>query len=227
MWPFANKGNPRTMPEPATPSGAQPKQNQDLTEGAILGITAVQGTLFTGLGLALWWLSGREIADWLSFTANDVLIGLVTTIGLIALALAGFFFPRISDYLIRMQAQSYGWLTKHASWRVIIVLSFFAGTWEEALFRGGLQVLLTDYIGAPLAILIASALFALVHLSKPIIGFIQFAIGCLFGIIYWYTGSLLGVMLAHFLYDVFALWYLLRELRKLEFEDAGDPPPAP
>lgn len=188
----------------------------ELTEASLLRITAVQGVAFTGLGLALWWLSGRDITQWLSFTGQDIFIGIASTVALIVIALAGFFFPRISDYLIRMQAESYGWLTKFHSWRVIIFLSFFAGTWEEALFRGGLQVLLTDFIGAPLAILIASALFALVHFSKPIIGFLQFLIGCFFGVIYWQTGSLLGVMLAHFLYDIFALWYLLRELTKLE-----------
>ncbi|MEO1221534.1 MAG: hypothetical protein AAFY42_09320, partial [Pseudomonadota bacterium] len=111
----------------------------ELTEASLLRITAVQGVAFTGLGLALWWLSGRDITQWLSFTGQDIVIGIASTVALIVIALAGFFFPRISDYLIRMQAESYGWLTKFHSWRVIIILSFFAGTWEEALFRGGLQ----------------------------------------------------------------------------------------
>ena len=195
-------------------------KEEELTEASLLSITAMQGIAFTGLGLAIWWASGRALEDWVSFTLQDVLIGLASTAGLVSLALFGFFFPRISEYLIRMQRETYGWLTKFNSWRAIIVISFFAGTWEEALFRGGIQVWLTDFIGAPLAILVASAIFAAVHLSKPIIGFIQFLIGCLFGVIYWQTGSLLGVMLAHFLYDIFALWYLLREMTRLEKEDA-------
>jgi membrane protease YdiL (CAAX protease family) len=199
-------------------------QMSDLTEAALLRVTAIQGVVFTAFGLGLWWLSGRAIEDWISFTPTDLLIGIASTMALIAIALVGFFFPRISDYLIRMQAESYGWLTRFGSWRVIIVLSFFAGTWEEALFRGGLQVMLGDFIGAPLAILIASAVFAAVHLTKPIIGFLQFLIGCFFGVIYWQTGSLLGVMLAHFLYDIFALWYLIRELTKLEEQGLIDAP---
>ncbi|MEM1052972.1 MAG: CPBP family intramembrane glutamic endopeptidase [Pseudomonadota bacterium] len=199
-------------------------EEREITEVSLLLLIAAQGIAFTGLGLALWWFSGRAVEDWVSLTPNDFFIGLVTTTGLILLALAGFYFPRISNYLILMQAQSYGWLRKFATWRAIIIISFFAGTWEEALFRGGLQVLLSDYIGVPLAILIASAAFALVHLSKPVIGFIQFLIGCLFGVIYHQTGSLLGVMLAHFLYDIFALWYLLREMSRLEEQGLLDMP---
>ena len=195
-------------------------RQEELTEASLLSIIAIQGMIFTALGLAIWWASGRALEDWISFTWRDLGIGLTSTAGLISLALVGFFFPRISEYLIRMQRETYGWLSKFKSLRVIVVISFFAGTWEEALFRGGIQVWLTDFTGAPLAILIASAIFAAVHFSKPTIGLLQFLIGCLFGVIYWQTGSLLGVMLAHFLYDVFALWYLLREMSRLENEDA-------
>ncbi|MCK0100607.1 CPBP family intramembrane metalloprotease [Qipengyuania sp. S6317L1] len=197
-------------------SDAPPSPKHDMTEGALLRITAFQGTVFTALGLGIWVATGRAAPDWLSFGLYDIKIGLLSTAGLILLGLCGYFFPRISAYLITMQRETYGWLTKFNSWRVIIIISFFAGVWEEALFRGGAQVWLTDHLGAPLAILIASAIFALVHFSKPVIGFVQFLIGCLFGVIYWQTGSLLGVMLAHFLYDIFALWYLLRELTRLE-----------
>lgn len=192
----------------------------NLSEAQLLGVTAGQGIVFTALGLGLWWFTGRPIQEWITLTSQDLFIGVATTAALIALALVGFCSPRISEYLIRMQRESYGWLTKFHSWRVILFISFFAGVWEEALFRGGVQVLLTDFVGAPLAIILASVVFAAVHLSKPVIGFLQFLIGCLFGVIYWQTGSLLGVMLAHFLYDIFALWYLLRELTKLEEDEA-------
>jgi membrane protease YdiL (CAAX protease family) len=195
-------------------------KTEDLTEGSLLRITAWQGTILTGLGLGIWVYTGRAIGDWVSFGLHDFVVGIATTVGLIALAMTGNFFPRLSAYLISLQRETYGWLTKFNSWRVIIVISFFAGVWEEAFFRGGVQVWLTDAIGAPLAILIASAIFAAIHFSKPIIGFIQFLIGCLLGVIYWQTVSLLGVMLAHFLYDIFALWYLMREMARLEQEEA-------
>lgn len=55
------------------------------------------------------------------------------------------------------------------------------------------------------------------HLSKPVIGLILFAIGVVFGAIYWLTGSLLIVIVGHTLYDVFALWYLQRELHRMGF----------
>ena len=205
-------------------SNAPTPNEEELTEGSLLSMTALQGVALTALGLAIWWSSGRAIEDWISFTSRDLLIGIASTVGLIALALVGFLFPRISEYLIRMQRETYGWLTKFNSWRVIIVISFFAGTWEEALFRGGVQVWLMDLVGAPLAIAIASAVFAAVHFSKPAIGFIQFLIGCVLGVIYWQTGSLLGVMIAHFLYDIFALWYLMREMTRMDREEALSAP---
>jgi len=153
-----------------------------LSEGTLLRITVLQGIILSALGAGIWLYTGRDIGDWITFGLHDILVGLATTVGLIALALLGYFFPRLSAYLISLQRETYGWLTKFNSWRVIIIISFFAGVWEEALFRGGVQVWLTDWVGAPIAIFIASAAFAAVHLSKPIIGFLQFLIGCVLGV---------------------------------------------
>ena len=96
-----------------------------------------------------------------------------------------------------------------------MIVSLGAGIGEEALFRGGVQTLAGEYMPAPLAVLVASALFAFVHMAKPPIAAIIFSIGVLFGTIYWQTGSLLMVMIGHALYDVFAIWYLQKEMHRL------------
>jgi membrane protease YdiL (CAAX protease family) len=84
-----------------------------------------------------------------------------------------------------------------------------------------LQTLLGDYVAMPLAIGISSALFALSHAAKPIIMALVFVVGIMFGVVFWQTGSLLGVIVGHFLYDVFALWYVLRRMGRLDVEDAA------
>ena len=85
------------------------------------------------------------------------------------------------------------------------------------MFRAGLQTLLGDYVGTVAAILVSSAIFAVVHMAKPVVASIIFVIGVLFGVVYVETGSLLTVMLAHAIYDIFALWYLQKRLHQLDF----------
>ena len=57
-------------------SDAPPSPKHDLTEGALLRITALQGTVFTALGLGIWVVTGRGVQDWLSFGLYDIKIGL-------------------------------------------------------------------------------------------------------------------------------------------------------
>lgn len=96
----------------------------------------------------------------------------------------------------------------------ILLLAAAAGIGEEALFRGGLQTFASDHLPAAAAILLSAALFAALHpISVGIVAMV-FAIGLLFGIIYEVTGSLLGVMLAHAAYDVWALAIVQRELAR-------------
>jgi uncharacterized protein len=60
---------------------------------------------------------------------------------------------------------------------------------EELLFRGYLQTALTSHVGAPIAILLASFIFALVHLQPYAIPALML-IGLTFGYLYHRTGSL-------------------------------------
>ncbi|MBU9723991.1 MULTISPECIES: CPBP family intramembrane glutamic endopeptidase [Bacillaceae] len=67
---------------------------------------------------------------------------------------------------------------------------------EELLFRGVLQT----YLG----LLPASIIFALIHfryLHKPFLFVFTVILSLFLGILYWYTGNLLTVMICHFLID--------------------------
>ena len=170
------------------------------------------------MGLAAWHFSGRPVSDFVDIDAQGFAIGALLAAGMIAIGIAVFLpFPKLSDRLILMQGETYYFMKDKLSFPAIIMLSIFAGVGEEALFRGGLQTWLGDFLGPVLAIGISAAVFALVHMAKPIIALLIFAIGMLFGAVYHFTGSLFAVMVGHALYDVFAIYYVQKRLHELDF----------
>lgn len=186
--------------------------------GAIMLVATVQTVLFVWAGIGMWWLSGRPPAEFAVLSAEGILLGVAIGILFAAVGAAYFFGARASaDRLIVMQGDSYPFLAQRLGPVPIIVLSMCAGIGEEALFRGGMQTLMGDYLPVWIAIALSSALFALMHLSRPLVCFIQFLIGVLFGIIYWKSGSLVAVMIGHGIYDIFALWYVQKRLHELDF----------
>lgn len=189
-----------------------------------LVVLALQAIGMGAIGAFLWRWSGREQAGFITFSTVQLLQGLALGLALIAIAYALFRgLPRISERLVRMQADTYAFLGPKLGWPAIVIISICAGAGEEALFRGGLQTFLGDYVGVPLAIALSSAVFAVIHLGKPAITALLLVIGAIFGIVFWLTGSLLAVMVGHALYDIWALRYLHREFQRLGL--VGGPPP--
>lgn len=192
--------------------------------GKIVALITLQGALFTAIGAGLWYVSGRPLGDFVSFAPRAIVSGLGFGAILVAVA-AGLFhgFPRMSGRLVRLQADTYAVLGPRLGWGAIVAISLAAGIGEEALLRGGLQTLLADYLGPVGAIAVASAAFAALHLAKPLITALLLVIGVMFGVVYWQTGSLLTVMIAHALYDIWALRYLHREFVRLGLVPAAEP----
>ena len=87
----------------------------------------------------------------------------------------------------------------------LIFIAVFAGVGEELFFRGVLQRIFIKIFKSPWAGIIATAfIFSAIHLQ--FYGFIpRLILGILLGAIYWYSGSLWPAILAHFVYDGFAV----------------------
>ncbi|MFA9199684.1 MAG: lysostaphin resistance A-like protein [Cypionkella sp.] len=184
----------------------------------------MQAALFSAAGLALWMWSGREPVAFVDWSWRAMLQGVVFAGLLIASAATAFcLFPRFLEHTTQLQAKLAKLLPRDCRWPLVVWISLCAGIGEEALFRGGIQTLAGDHLGVGPAIALSAAGFALVHLAKPLITAIILLIGVIFGIVYWWTGSLLTVVIGHVLYDIWALRVLHRELVRLGHSDT---PPA-
>lgn len=194
----------------------EPPAKRQVTLGRAMVLLALQAGGMIALGLWLWDWSGRASERFVTVSPSQVLQGLAVGGALIACALAIFRgIPRLGEKLVRMQAETYGFLGPRLGWPAIVFISLCAGVGEEALFRGGFQTLLGDIVGVPAGIALSSAVFAVIHLGKPVITALLFVVGAMFGVVYWLTESLLAVMIGHALYDIWALRFLHREFLRL------------
>ena len=90
-------------------------------------------------------------------------------------------------------------------WLNFLMVSIFAPFFEEWLCRGMiLRGLLGNKVKPAWAIVISAVFFAVIHLN-PWQAVPAFLLGCLFGFVYYKTGSLKLTMLMHFANNTFSL----------------------
>ena len=201
---------------------------RQLTPRGVVFLMVMQNAAFCALGVLLWHWSGREPVEMVDWASPLGWLGGIA-LGLAFIAVAWGVcraFPHMSDRFAEWQANTYRGFGRDLGWPAIVTVAFAAGIGEEVLLRGGLQTWLTDHVGPMWAILLASAAFAALHLARPIVTALLFVIGIVFGWIYWATDSLLMVMLAHAIYDVWAIRTLLRQLDRLGLFEAKEEPGA-
>lgn len=96
-------------------------------------------------------------------------------------------------------------MTKGELWVDLLCVSIFAPFFEEWLCRGTvLRGLLGKGMKPAWAIIISAAFFAIIH-ANPWQAVPAFLLGCLFGYVYWKTGSLKLTMLMHCTNNTFAV----------------------
>ncbi|WP_157954084.1 CPBP family intramembrane glutamic endopeptidase [Microbulbifer sp. A4B17] len=92
----------------------------------------------------------------------------------------------------------------------MVWVAIAAGICEELLFRGFLQSWLSQLSSPFLGLLGASLIFALLHCASWVYFFLTFMIGLILGIFYQMSGGLVGVMVWHSIYDLFAIFAIVR-----------------
>lgn len=113
------------------------------------------------------------------------------------------------DNLARQMRGLYNFARSY-SWPMLVVLSVLAGVGEELLFRGAAQGWLMQHTGPWTAVLASSVLFGLVHYVSFTYFLVASGLGLVLGAAYYLSGSMGLVMIWHALYDVLALYCLLR-----------------
>jgi uncharacterized protein len=90
----------------------------------------------------------------------------------------------------------------------IVMIAFLPALFEETLFRGGLQNLLTRWFKLPVAaIIVTSIIFSAIHGSY--LGFLsRFALGFVLGWFYYRTGNIWLNIIGHFINNAFAITVL-------------------
>lgn len=195
------------MGEPMIKAGQVPK---------LLGALLFQQSLFLAAGAALWIWAGQPFESFVPFGWYDVLLGLALTVGLIALhQMIVLLWPAGNRRLAEEMGGSVFSTERPYDLGAILVISLSAGIGEEALFRGGIQTFAGLYMPGWAAILVATAVFTAAHPGSRAFMICVAVLSLIFGSVYAWTGSLLGVMIAHALYDIFACLWTQRELRRL------------
>jgi membrane protease YdiL (CAAX protease family) len=98
-------------------------------------------------------------------------------------------------------------------WLAVVMSAASAGICEETGFRGYLQQPLEDRYGAPVAILVSSVAFMVLHLTKgwALVGMTPIVLGAggLLGLLAWSSGSLMFSMIGHIVMDIglFGYWW--------------------
>lgn len=198
-------------------------QTLPLPSRKIAAALTAQALVFVVAGAAMWVFAGNDLAEFVDLGWLPVGQGVLLGLALIAVVGATFkAFPRFLEHTVHLQSKMAVLFSERTGWREYVIIALCAGIGEEAIFRGGLMTLLDGYTGPAAAIFLSSLVFALFHLAKPLIGAIILVVGVIMGLVYWWTGSLLTVMIGHALYDVWALRRLHLEFIRLGYAPVTD-----
>ncbi len=184
-------------------------------EPRLLALLVVQQGLFLAGGMGLWLWAGGPIDQFVRWSWSDALLGVP-----LAAALTGSYWaifrlrPSLARRLSMEQGERVFSTERPYGPSAILLISCSAGIGEEALFRGGLQTLLATLLPPSAAILAASALFTVAHPGSRTLMAMVAALSLAFGLAYHWSGSLLAVMIAHILYDIFGCLWIQRELSR-------------
>lgn len=165
------------------------------------------------LALGLGWLSGIDPCRTLPGGPTDLAWG-VGTAGALILAFGLAYRSRWGTLAaLREQVLGMVWLLfGRGRWPDLLFAACAAGIGEELFFRGWLQPFLGEFLGTTGGLIGASLAFGLAHPHSRTYFALAGVLGILFGWLWLATGSLVGPIVAHALYDLAAIWWLRRQV---------------
>jgi hypothetical protein len=167
------------------------------------------------LAVLIGWIFGVPLRDQFGQSARQLgqgaLWGVLAMLPLLAMFwwLIGTSWPAAKQLRSQVE-QLIVELFPDASISQMIAVSVMAGIGEELLFRGVLQTLAARWTTPLLGIALSSLIFGVFHALSPLYFVLATVVGGYFGCIVMAGQDLLPAMVAHVLYDCFALAYLSR-----------------
>lgn len=185
-------------------------ENDEPTASPMTAAILFQASLIP-LALILVWLLGLPLLAQMEVTPllpAQVILGTAFIFASYLLLLPfGFTWARELENKV---SEMLGSLFRGRSFHWALPLSLLAGVGEELLFRGVIQIVLTDWLNAPIAILLTALLFGLAHAISRAYFIMATLMGLYMGLIFLWSGNLLLPILIHALYDWLAIGYYLR-----------------
>jgi membrane protease YdiL (CAAX protease family) len=191
--------------------------------GTVLSVVLLQGVAFFGLSVAYLRARGLDPVEYVGVRVPDLEGWMYAAAGYVLAFVAAFVMIFLVVFLFELtpaqnRAAELGGEDPRV-FLVLIVLAFvLIGPGEELLFRGVIQSRLRETFSAPVAVALATAIFAAVHapgLIGPITGRLLtitmlFFPGLVFGITYELTDNIVVPSLIHGAYNatLFSLAYL-------------------
>lgn len=215
--------SPANLPPEAKPPDSEPPQPeqpdpQPPDEELTFSVHAVRAAiLFEGLlAVAAYFLGelvNRPPGERILWNAADALWGVVAAVPPLALLIVLMRLPLAAIDSVREFCRDFLIpLFRAASWWHIVLICALAGLGEEMLFRGFVQLGLTDAIGGTQGIVVglavASITFGLAHAATRAYTIAATVIGLYLGAVLVITGNLLVPIVAHAAYDLGAFAYL-------------------
>src|SRR5262245_41295305 len=188
----------------------------------VLLAVLIEGGLVAG-SLALGWLFDHRPLGRFALSVPGLLLGLAGAAPMVAMFFVIFRWPvgplgglkRFSEQVVRP-------LMAPCSLIDLVGISCLAGLGEEMLFRGLIQDLMVGPLGTWGALALASVLFGLLHAVSLTYAVLATLMGAYLGGLYLLSENLLAPVIAHALYDLIALVWLLYGPGADEFFEAAE-----
>lgn len=162
--------------------------------------------------LLLGWIFGHPPLEQFQWRVADLGFGILASLPMIGAVIALLRWPfgpfqkirkLCDDEVIPLLAGS--------DWYELVMIALSAGVGEEMLFRGVIQTSFVSWLARPvLGLVLASLIFGLLHPVSVAYIVVATVLGIYLGWILILNGNLLTVIVAHALYDMAALGYLLK-----------------
>jgi hypothetical protein len=192
------------------------------SDGFRMAVLVEAGLVLLALFLA--WLLDVPLveqlpADGRSFAAA-VGRGLLAALAMVALFFGLYHAPQQEFRRLRGQVEwLVGELFPAGNVAQFALVALLAGVGEELLFRGVLQTTISGWTTPIAGLVLCSLLFGLAHSLSRLYFLLATLIGFFLGAMVMQTNDLVGPIVAHAVYDFFALVYLSRKREHRASED--------